>query len=70
MNKKTISIKEEFIKIDSLLKFSGFAGTGGHAKMLILDGCVKVNGEICLQRGKKIRKGDIVEIENESIIIE
>ena len=65
-----ISIKEDFIKLDSLLKFANIASTGGHAKFLILDGEVKVNGEVCLQRGKKIKKGDKVEIENKVLIIE
>lgn len=65
-----IKIDTEFIKLDSLLKLSGVAPTGGAAKMFVLDGEVKVNGEIALQRGKKIRKGDKVEIFNETIIVE
>lgn len=59
--KSQIVIKEEFIKLDSLLKLSGLASTGGHAKILILNGEVKVNGEVCLQRGKKIYIDDTVE---------
>ncbi len=70
MDFKAIKIKEDFIKLDSLLKFSGLCATGGHAKMVICEGAVKVNGEVCLQRGKKIRKGDKVEFENKGIIIE
>ncbi len=65
-----IVIKDDFIKLDSLLKFANIASTGGHAKFLILEGEVKVNGEVCLQRGKKIKKGDKVEIENKVLIIE
>ncbi len=65
-----IAIKDDFIKLDSLLKFANIASTGGHAKFLILEGEVKVNGEVCLQRGKKIKKGDKVEIENKVLIIE
>lgn len=65
-----IKIDTEFIKLDSLLKLSGVAPTGGAAKMFVLDGEVKVNGETALQRGKKIRKGDKVEIFNETIIVE
>ncbi len=64
-----ISIKEEFIKLDSLLKLSGVAATGGQAKMMIGEGLVTVNGEICLQRGKKIRLGDKVQFEDEVIKI-
>lgn len=65
-----IKIKEDFIKLDSLLKFSGLCATGGHAKMVIIDGEVKVNGEVCLMRGKKIYKGDKVEFSGKGIIIE
>ncbi|MGN0613594.1 MAG: RNA-binding S4 domain-containing protein [Porcipelethomonas sp.] len=54
-------IKTEFIKLDSLLKFSGLCDTGGFAKELVQQGEVKVNGEVCTMRGKKIRSGDTVE---------
>ena len=64
-----ISIKDDFIKLDSLLKFANIAQTGGEAKMMILDRNVKVNGEVCLMRGKKIRKGDTVNVLNETILI-
>ncbi len=66
---REIKIKEDFIKLDSLLKFSGIAETGGHAKILILDGEVTVNGEICTMRGKKIRVGDTVAALGEEIRI-
>ncbi|MDD6278407.1 MAG: RNA-binding S4 domain-containing protein [Oscillospiraceae bacterium] len=55
-----IKITTEFIKLDALLKFSGLADTGGEAKLMIQNGEVKVNGEICTMRGKKIRSGDTV----------
>ena len=64
-----IAIKTEFIKLDQLLKFSGVADIGSEAKQMGLDGIVKVNGEVCTMRGKKIRPGDIVEITGEDIII-
>lgn len=67
---KKVSIKEDYIKLDSLLKFVGEAATGGHAKILISNGEVKVNDEVCLMRGKKIRKGDKVQINLKEIIIE
>ena len=60
MRFEEISIRDEFIKLDSLLKFAGFAETGGMAKDLIQMGKVKVNGEVCTMRGKKIRSGDKV----------
>lgn len=65
-----IKLNSEFIKLDSLLKLSGIASTGGAAKMFVQNGDVKVNGETCLMRGKKIRKGDRVEIFEEIIEVE
>lgn len=65
-----IKIDTEFIKLDSLLKLSGIAPTGGAAKIFIQDGDVKLNGEVCTMRGKKIRKGDKVKIFNELIEVE
>ena len=58
-----IAIDTEFIKLDSLLKFAAAVGTGGEAKFVINEGLVFVNGEVCTQRGKKIRPGDDVEAE-------
>lgn len=55
-----VIIKTDFIRLDSFLKFKGIAETGGQAKSFIQDGIIKVNGEICTARGKKIRNGDIV----------
>ena len=57
---QTVSIREEFIKLDSLLKFAMVAETGGEAKLMIQNGDISVNGEVCTMRGKKIRSGDIV----------
>ena len=56
-----ITITTEFIKLDSFLKFCGAAYTGGEAKEAVIYGEVKVNGEVCLQRGKKLYEGDTVE---------
>lgn len=60
-NKKRIKISTQSIKLDSLLKFLGEASTGGQAKLLIEKEAVKLNGEICIIRGKKIKNGDRVE---------
>ena len=58
-----VSIKTEYIKLDSLLKFAGIVETGGIGKEIILEERIKVNGEICTMRGKKIRPGDRVQID-------
>lgn len=60
---KEIKITTEFIKLDSFLKLASAVFTGGHAKMVITGGEVKVNGQVCLMRGKKLYESDIVEIE-------
>ena len=60
-----VKISTEFIKLDSFLKWCGAASLGSEAKIYILDEMVKVNGEVCVQRGKKIRQGDIVEFNGE-----
>ena len=62
---ENIKITTEFIKLDSFLKFCGAAFTGGEAKEAVIYGKVKVNGEVCLQRGKKLFEGDIVEFNGE-----
>lgn len=69
MAKREISITTEYIKLDALLKFSGLADTGGEAKILIQDGQVLVNGEVCTMRGKKIRSGDNVRIGEEEVTV-
>jgi ribosome-associated protein len=46
--------------LDSLLKYAALVGTGGEAKYVIAEGMVRVNGEVCTMRGKKIRPGDTV----------
>ncbi len=55
-----IAIETEYIKLDSLLKYASLVGTGGEAKLVIAEGLVKVNGEVCTMRGRKIRPGDVV----------
>ena len=55
----TLTIKEKFIKLDSAMKLAGICATGGHAKTVIQNGEVTVNGEICTMRGKKLKAGDL-----------
>ncbi len=62
-------LNTEFIKLDSLLKATGIAQTGGQAKLLIGEGKADVNGEVCLMRGKKLRGGDRVQCGLDVIVI-
>ncbi len=59
---ETIAIIGEFIKLDALLKFANLVSSGGEAKLRIAGGEVKVNGEVCTMRGKKLHPGDRVEL--------
>lgn len=65
-----VKITTEYIRLDDLLKLTGEASTGGHAKFLIKGGEVKVNGEVCMMRGKKLRAGDQVEYNGKSFLVE
>ena len=57
-------IDTDFIRLDSFLKMCDAVQTGGHAKMVIQDGLVKVNGAVCLSRGKKLKEEDCFEFNN------
>ena len=65
---KKIKAAPPYIKLDQFLKLSGAVDTGGIAKQVILDGLVKVDGEVCLMRGKKLRGGEKVEFDGEEYI--
>ena len=67
---ETIKLREEYIKLGQALKAAGLAESGVDAKFVIQDGLVKVNGQIELQRGKKLYDGDEVEFEGSIIKIE
>lgn len=67
---ESVKITTEFIKLDALLKFASMVNSGGEAKMLIQDGQILVNGEVCTMRGKKIRSGDKVSFGDKEVVIE
>ena len=64
-----IKIKDDFIKLDAALKYSGVIGTGGQAKMVIQEGLVLVNGEVCTKKKKKLHDGDIVKFEDFEFVV-
>ena len=63
---KDVVVNSEIIKLDSFLKWAGAVSLGSEAKILIQSGEVKLNGNVEIQRGKKLRKGDIIELNGES----
>jgi ribosome-associated protein len=64
-----ITIKTPFIKLEQLMKLSGLTDTGGLAKEIIQNGDVRVNGEVCTMRGKKMRNGDRMTVEGYEVIV-
>lgn len=67
---EVIKLREEYIKLGQALKATGLVSSGVEAKNVILEGLVKVNGDIELKRGKKLYENDIVEFNKETIKIE
>ncbi|MBC8060111.1 MAG: RNA-binding S4 domain-containing protein [Clostridiaceae bacterium] len=63
---KDVVVNSEIIKLDSFLKWAGAVSLGSEAKILIQSGEVKLNGTVEIQRGKKLRKNDIIELNGES----
>ena len=68
-NATRVAITTEFIKLQDALKFANVVYSGGEAKTVILEQQVKVNGEVCTMRGKKLRPGDQVEFAGEHFLI-
>ena len=64
-----IIINEEYIRLDNLMKYSGMCNSGGRAKFLIQGGEVKLNGEVCTMRGKKLRAGDVAEYDGVAVTV-
>ena len=64
-----VEINTEFIKLDQLLKWANFTASGVESKMFILNGEVKVNGEVETRRGKKLYGGEVVSFDGQEIHI-
>lgn len=70
MGEERVKIETPFIKLQDLLKFAGAMETGGEAKIRIQEGEVKVNGQICTMRGKKLYPGDWAELDGRRFMVE
>ena len=67
---ETIKIKDEYIKLGQALKLAGLVDSGVEAKIEIQEGFVKVNGEVEVQRGKKVYPGDVIEFDGQQVKVE
>lgn len=67
---ETIKIKDDYIKLGQALKLSGLVSEGVDAKYAVMNGEVKVNGEVCLMRGKKLMPGDTFSYEGKTVKVE
>jgi ribosome-associated protein len=70
MSSEDQSPPTEFIKLDQFLKLAQIVQTGGEAKHLILSGQVWVNGAVETRRGRKLRHGDVVRIDDEEMVVQ
>ena len=66
---KEIFIDTDYIRLDAALKLADLAQSGGHAKTVILNEEVKVNGEVCTMRGKKLREGDLATFQGIDVVV-
>ena len=66
---RRIAVSGEFIRLDGLLKYASVASTGGEAKQIIQSGSVLLDGEPCVQRGRKIRPGDTVQCGGNTLLV-
>jgi len=66
---RQILITGDFIRLDALLKYASVASSGGEAKAMIQNGDVFVRGEPCLQRGRKIKHGEVVRYGSDSLLV-
>ena len=65
-----IKLRDDYIKLGQAIKAANLVGSGVEAKFVIQDGLVKVNGQVEMQRGKKLVDGDMIEFEGYTIKIE
>lgn len=64
---RAVEIDGEMIRLGQLLKLSGLAESGGDARELVAEGVVRVNGEVEMRRGRQLHRGDVVEVDGESV---
>ena len=69
MTNEQFELKTEFIDLLQLLKATGYAATGGEAKMMVEDGLIDVNGEQESRKRRKLRLGDEVNIDDQVLIL-
>ena len=66
---REIVIDTDYIRLDAALKLADLVQSGGHAKTVIREEQVKVNGEVCTMRGKKLREGDRATFQGVDVVV-
>ena len=66
---REIQIDTDYIRLDAALKLADLVQSGGHAKVVITDEQVKLNGEVCTMRGKKLRNGDVASFQGIDVAV-
>jgi ribosome-associated protein len=64
---RDVAIREETIRLGQLLKLAGLAESGAHARELVQEGEVRVNGEVDVRRGRQLHRGDVVSVDDETV---
>ncbi|HEV7808171.1 MAG TPA: RNA-binding S4 domain-containing protein [Solirubrobacteraceae bacterium] len=62
-----VAIRDDTIRLGQLLKLAGLAESGGHARELVQEGDVRVNGEVDTRRGRQLQRGDLVQVGDEVV---
>ena len=62
-----VAIRDDTIRLGQLLKLAGLAQSGGHARELVQEGAVRVNGEVDTRRGRQLHRGDLVQVGDEIV---
>ena len=66
---ETLTIRDDYIKLEAAVKAAGWCETGGQAKIRIQLGDVLLNGKVCMQRGKKCKAGDVIRLDGRELKI-
>jgi ribosome-associated protein len=64
---RDVPIREETIRLGQLLKLAGLADSGAEARELVQEGAARVNGEVETRRGRRLRRGDVIDVAGDTV---